>query len=131
MHLLQPERTLYPARLILLIGMLASLCFSAGEGIRLLPFPSSGVANGATQIVQGRPLRAYAFSLHRPANGLMRSIKRKQKHRRDPNPSAQDAGGKAISFSLQTCHLPWVDEILHHAVRPLRASLADRAPPSS
>ena len=31
-------------RLFLMIGIIAALCFSAGEGLRLTPFPSDGVA---------------------------------------------------------------------------------------
>ena len=34
-------------RMILLIGVIASLCFSVGEGLRLTPFPVSALAEAA------------------------------------------------------------------------------------
>ena len=131
MLLSKPRSTRYSARLILVIGLLASLCLSVGEGISLLPFPNSGVANGATQILHPTPLRTYIPSLHHSGNGLMRSIKLKKNQRRDPNPCPQGANCKATLVSPPACHLTSVSEARHYSVRPLRASVTGRAPPSS
>jgi hypothetical protein len=84
-------RTGYPAleahgvRMILLIGVLASLCFSVGEGLRLLPLPSlsSGpnerVDTGARMLSPSdSPLIHYhAGSITQPPQA-QKTLKRKQ-----------------------------------------------------
>jgi hypothetical protein len=118
-----------PARLILLIGMLASLCFSVGEGISLLPFPSS-VKNDAAQLSGGAPLRIYSPSLHDSGSGLMRLIKLKRNQKRDPNPFSHGPATTANLGSPSARNHRCVDEVNHRVVQPLRASVAGRAPPS-
>jgi hypothetical protein len=132
-HLMPPLKTKtigYSARLFLLTGMLASLCFSGGEGICLLPFPVYSVENGATPLLPRVPLRAYTPSLHHSGNGLVLSIKPQKSHRRNPTSSAKAADCKAALHYTEACQLARVDEVSHHTARLLLASLAARAPPA-
>jgi hypothetical protein len=117
-----------PANPILLIGMLASLCFSAGEGISLLPFATL-VRNDATQLSGNASLRIYSPSLHHSGSGLMRTIKLKRNQRRDPSPFPGPISTANLA-SPSTCNHWCVDQLNHRVVQPLRASVAGRAPPS-
>lgn len=128
---LKVESTHSVTRLVVLIGTVASLCFSAGEGIRLLPFANCGVGHGTSQVFRDGSVQAYAPSLHHGANGLIRLIKLKKSQRRDPNPYARSANYQAILLTPPTCHLSRLDQVSRSSVQPPRASLADRAPPLS
>jgi len=122
----KPKTLSYSARLVL-IGILASLCFSTGEGLRLLPFRA--VASTGSQI-PGDPTRsAYTPSLPHSSNSLIRSIKLKESPRRYPTAFGAAANCKAMPFPPPTRLLTAFDETGHLTVRPSRASLADRAPP--
>lgn len=52
-------------RAILLIGVIASLCFSAGEGLRLTPFPVSPQAGVAAPDARLNAAASRGISLHK------------------------------------------------------------------
>ena len=52
-------------RAILLIGVIASLCFSAGEGLRLTPFPVSPQAGAAAPDARLNVAASRGASLHK------------------------------------------------------------------
>lgn len=53
------------ARLILLVGVIAGLCFSAGEGLRLTPLPVSAPAQAATRDARPEASASLAAAPHR------------------------------------------------------------------
>ena len=52
-------------RTILLIGVIGSLCFSAGEGLRLTPFPVSALAGTAAPDARLNASASRGTSLHK------------------------------------------------------------------
>lgn len=50
-------------RTTLLVGVIACLCFSVGEGLRLRPFPVSALAESATTNIQPNATASYETSL--------------------------------------------------------------------
>jgi len=50
-------------RTIILIGVIACLCFSVGEGLRLRPFPVSALAKSEATNTQFNPTASYETSL--------------------------------------------------------------------
>lgn len=57
------------ARWILILGVLAGLCFSSGEGVQLLPFPiteSNNSENTSSNLEKN--LKSYALSVHNSGN---------------------------------------------------------------
>ena len=51
--------------MILLVGVIAGLCFSAGEGLRLTPFPVSAPAQAATRSARTEVAASRGALLHR------------------------------------------------------------------
>jgi len=69
------------ARLILIIGLLAGLFFSGGEGVQLFPFPiAEGDSSKNTASLLEKNLKSYVFSVHNSGNHLPTLQSKFQKH---------------------------------------------------
>jgi len=119
-------------RTLLLVGVLASLCFSVGEGLRLLPITAS-VSEGAHSLnCQVTVFTSSARELKRFTPGpitlpvpAQKRIKRQQvSYEFLPQWSAAEPTG--ISFCLSPAREPVRYRSLQRALR-----LADRAPPDT
>lgn len=121
------------ARLILVIGLLAGLFFSGGEGIHLLPFPNAeGNISKNTASLHEKNLKSYAFSVHNSGNHL---------------PTLQSKFQKHTNQYLQAGHLPFYwsnlqanfystaarrrEEINFSNLFIISGALSDRAPPTA
>jgi hypothetical protein len=118
-------------RAILLIGVIASLCFSVGEGLRLTPFPVSPGAGVAAPDARLDAVASRGISLHKygpldkPSQAQVQKRGKRQsldcecppaQNTRRPNDDLlQDPGGRAPAGFTSTLPL---------------SEPADRAPPS-
>ena len=127
------EGTRFTARLrrgrtLLLIGVIASLCFSVGEGLRLTPFPVSplaqaGAPDGRLKVTELREARPHKYGpLDKPTQA--------QKRGKRQTPDCQCPPSQSIRKpTAHLLHRGCVRPIVAGASPPLTAGPADRAPP--
>jgi hypothetical protein len=118
-------------RAILLIGVIASLCFSAGEGLRLTPFPMSASAGAAVPDVRLNVAAARGTSLHKygPLDKPSQAQAQKRGKRQSPDcecPPSQNTS-KPNNDRLQD---PDVRRPVGFTSTLRISEPADRAPPS-
>jgi hypothetical protein len=116
------------ARTILLVGVLACLCFSAGEGLRLTPFPVSIIVKAEASDSQLTTNTSRENSLHPcgPMYGAMQVYKRGKRQVLESGcPPAKSA------YDLPTNLLSWLkaDETINPPTAFSGARCAGRAPP--
>jgi hypothetical protein len=119
-------------RWIFILGVLAGLFLSGGEGIRLLPFPiAEGNNSKNTASILKKNLKSYAFSVHNSSNYSPLLKSQSQKHTNQYLP-----GGHLIfnwssihaNFCLQSAHDRREANLSHTSV--FLSSPSDRGPPT-
>lgn len=115
-------------RAALLIGVIAALCFSVGEGLRLTPFPApapaeAGGSDGRLKLAELREARPHEYGpLDKPSQAQKRGKRQTPDCQCPPSQSIRKPGARLLTSSRA---LPPV------AVNstPLAAGHTDRGPP--
>ncbi len=121
-----------PARWILILGLLAGLFFSGGEGIQLLPFPVSECDSAALNVSDFEDnSKSYAFSVFssRSFSALLKAKFQKDSNQylSGENPSFERSESDA-DFCLQSAQKRQESNFLRTS--PVTDSPSDRAPPA-
>ena len=115
-------------RTILLIGVIASLCFSVGEGLRLTPFPVSALAesaqpDGRLKVAELREARLHKYGpLDKPTQAQKRGKRQTPEYQYPPSQSTR----KPTAYQL---HSPCAHPPVAVTSTLLSAGPADRGPP--
>ena len=113
---------------VVVIGVIASLCFSVGEGLRLTPFPLSALTSAEPATVLVEAIASDQASLHKygPLDVRTQNQKRNKRHTVDfACPPTVGAREIPHYLSLSVAHDPFDIVSVRFASRP-----AGRAPPS-
>ena len=117
-------------RTTLLVGVIACLCFSVGEGLRLRPFPVSALAEFEATNTQLNAPASYESSLYKygPLDVPTRVQKRGKRQVLDyANASSQNSR----ELTVQDVLLSSADEPAGIVSLSFRSHLSGRAPPSN
>lgn len=113
---------------VVLIGVIASLCFSVGEGLRLTPFPVSALtrAEPAIVLVEARASDQISLYKYGPLDAPTQNQKRNKRHTVDfACPPTVGAREVPHYLSLSVAYEPFDIVSVRFVSRP-----AGRAPPS-
>ena len=117
-------------RTTLLVGVIACLCFSVGEGLRLTPFPVSELAETEATSIQFDPTVSYETSLYKygPLDVPTRVQKRGKRQVVDPwNAPSQNSRELTVHLVIHSS----IDEPAGIVSLPYGSHLSGRAPPSN
>jgi hypothetical protein len=113
-----------------LVGVIACLCFSVGEGLQLWPFPVSALAESEATNTQLKATASYETSLYKdgPLDVPTRVQKRGKRHVMDygnaPSQNSRELTGQQVLLSS-------ADEPASSVSLSLGSHLSGRAPPSN
>ena len=115
-------------RMILLIGVIASLCFSVGEGLRLTPFPVSALPEAAAQDDRLKVAELREASLHKygPLDKPTQAQKRGKRQSLDCVCPPSQSIRKPTAYLV---HSSCVHPLVAATSTLLTAGPADRGPP--
>ena len=130
--MISPERqsTSCFVRKTVLVGVIACLCFSVGEGLRLRPFPVSALAESETTKVELNVAASYGASLYKygPLDVPSRIQKRGKRQVVDyANPPFQNTR----EVTVQQVLFSSADEPAAIVSLSFRSHLPGRAPPAN
>jgi hypothetical protein len=117
-------------RAIILIGVIACLCFSVGEGLRLTPFPVSALAEVGLTNTQPNATASYQKSLRKygpldvPTRVQQRGKRQAVDHGYTPSESNRELGAHRVL-------LPSNGETVSIVSLLFGSRLSGRAPPSN
>lgn len=119
-------------RAVLVIGVVACLCFSAGEGLRLTPLPSPAPAEAAPTDLQANAAHSRGPSLNRtgPLDMPLRGQVQKRGKRQAPECDCPPAGVARETTSQPLRHTG-ADRLLVRASRLSVSRPSGRAPPNA
>ena len=131
--IMKSTRSLHQSKgkpLFLLICIIAALCFSAGEGLRLTPFPANSVAG--TTLQEGQLDNHGSVETYTTKYGPIDLPKRTQARSKQKVLNIDCLSTPlAVNESSRFCRVPGVGDANKVASFQLLSSARDRAPPSS
>jgi hypothetical protein len=128
-------RTGFPAlkarrvRMILLIGVLASLCFSVGEGLRLLPLPSLSPGRSECVDTGAHMLSPSAFTLMQYQAGSITQPPQAQTNLKRKQAPWTPTAHRELPLPNSPCHLSGAEWPAVSCFTGSASSQAGRAPP--
>ena len=124
------EATSCFVRTTVLVGVIACLCFSVGEGLRLRPFPVSTLAESEATNTELNAIPSYQASLYKygpldvPARAQTRGKRQVMDYGNGPSQNSHEITIQQVLFSS-------VDEPAPIVSLSFGSPLSGRAPPSN